>query len=253
MPASVAAAAPCENLSLVFFDNMSTRAIFVQPAETPRRVSARMQMSIDGTRSMQSPHWGLGYRVLPSSSDSRNITGEVYWAVGADSPSLESDFQRDSGGRISREILRSPPSRSSAAPESARKILGWYEYVRNDDGRIREIVYHSFAGPDGVWLTDDDIVLSRVVIDYGLDSASPQDAMILYTLGERVAVHFDYDADGRLLGGSRDGAFASVFALTSGPCATVPERLFVLLLGPHGGPWHPINAGRSGARQAGPR
>jgi hypothetical protein len=212
-----------------------------------------MQMSIDGTRSMQSPHWGLGYRVLPSSSDSRNITGEVYWAVGADSPSLESDFQRDSGGRISREILRSPPSRSSAAPESARKILGWYEYVRNDDGRIREIVYHSFAGPDGVWLTDDDIVLSRVVIDYGLDSASPQDAMILYTLGERVAVHFDYDADGRLLGGSRDGAFASVFALTSGPCATVPERLFVLLLGPHGGPWHPINAGRSGARQAGPR
>jgi hypothetical protein len=212
-----------------------------------------MQMSIDGTRSMQSPHWGLGYRVLPSSSDSRNITGEVYWAVGADSPSLESDFQRDSGGRISREILRSPPSRSSAAPESARKILGWYEYVRNDDGRIREIVYHSFAGPDGVWLTDDDIVLSRVVIDYGLDSASPQDAMILYTLGVRVAVHFDYDADGRLLGGSRDGAFASVFALTSGPCATVSERLFVLLLGPHGGPWHPINAGRSGARQAGPR
>jgi hypothetical protein len=253
MPASVAAAAPCENLSVVFFDNMPARALFVQPTETPQRVSAQMQMSIDGTRSMQSPHWGLGYRVLPSSSDSRNITGEVYWAVGADSPSLESDFQRDSGGRISREILRSPPSRSSAAPESARKILGWYEYVRNDDGRIREIVYHSFAGPDGVWLTDDDIVLSRVVIDYGLDSASPQDAMILYTLGERVAVHFDYDADGRLLGGSRDGAFASVFALTSGPCATVPERLFVLLLGPHGGPWHPINAGRSGARQAGPR
>jgi hypothetical protein len=212
-----------------------------------------MQMSIDGTRSMQSPHWGLGYRVLPSSSDSRNITGEVYWAVGADSPTLESDFQRDSGGRISREILRSPSSHNSASPESARKILGWYEYVRNDDGRIREIVYHFSAGPDGVWLTDDDTVLSRVEIDYGLDSAGPQNATILYKLGERIAVHFDYDTGGRLLGGSREGVLASVFALTSGPCATVPERLFVLLLAPHGGPWHPFDTGRSGVRPDGPR
>ena len=253
MPSSVAVAAPCENLTLVFFDNMPARAVFVQPTETPQRVSAQMQMSIDGTRSMQSPHWGLGYRVLPSSSDSRNITGEVYWAVGADSPTLESDFQRDSGGRISREILRSLPSRNSASPESARKILGWYEYVRNDGGRIREIVYHFSAGPDGVWLTDDDTVLSRVEIDYGLDSAGPQNATILYKLGERIAVHFDYDTGGRLLGGSREGVLASVFALTSGPCATVPERLFVLLLAPHGGPWHPFDTGRSGVRPDGPR
>jgi hypothetical protein len=212
-----------------------------------------MQMSIDGTRSMQSPHWGLGYRVLPSSSDSRNITGEVYWAVGADSPTLESDFQRDSGGRMSREILRTPLSANSASPQSTQKILGWYEYVRNDAGQIREILYHSTAGPDGVWLTDDDTVLSRVEIDYGLGSDSPRSAIILYALGERIAVHFDYDPAGRLLGGSQEGAFPTVFVLNGGSCETVPERLFVLILSPHGGPWHPFVTSRGSVRPAGPR
>jgi hypothetical protein len=211
-----------------------------------------MQISINGTRLMQSPHWGSGYRILPSSSDSRNITGEVYWAVGSDSPMLQSDFQRDSRGRIFREILHSPVSDNSVPWQSTGKILGWYEYVRNDDGQIHAIVYHFTAGRDGEWLTDDDTVLSRVEIDYGLDSESPRNATIFYSLGERATIHFDYDNGGRLLGGSREGAFPTTFVLTS-PCAPVTERLFVLLLAPHGGPWHPFVTSRGGVWAAGPR
>ena len=252
MHASVAVAAPCESLSLVFFDNMPTRAVVLLPVEIPQRVSARMQISLDGTRSMQSPHWGPGYRVLPSSSDSRNTTGEVYWAVGSDSPMLQIDFQRDSRGRISKEILYTLVSANSAPSQSTGKILGWYEYVRNDDGHIHEIVYHFTAGRDGEWLTGDDTVLSRVEIDYGLDSESPRNATIFYSLGEPALIHFDYDNGGRLLGGSREGAFPTTFVLSS-PCSTVPERLFVLLLAPHGGPWHPFVTSRGSVWAAGPR
>jgi hypothetical protein len=246
-------AAPCGSIFLSFFDNMPAKTLFVQPGETSRHVSGQLQISADGSRLMQSPYWSVGYRVLPYSADARAITGEAYWAAGANSPILDIEFQRDPDGRVIREILRSPPPPNSASPGNLRRVLGWYQYARNDVGQLRQLVYHFNAGPDGQWLTEDDGVLSRVEVDYGLGGDKPREATIFYALGERVPIRFDYDTAGRLIGGVRQGPWPTYFSVTSGLCEAVPERLFVLLLGPHGGPWHPFDSGRGGVRPTGPR
>ncbi len=251
--AAVAMASPCGSLSLSFSDNMPSKAIFLAPAESSPRIFAELQVSPDGSRSMQSSYWGAGYRVLPFSADVHTITGETYWVVGASSPAVDIEFQRDSEGRIMREILRGTSAPSAASPQGATRILGWYEYERNDLGQIRHLVYYFSAGPDGRWLTGDDGVWSRVEIDYGLGSDKPRDATISSALGEHVAVRFDYDSADRLTGGVRQGIWPSHFSVVGGLCEEVPERLFVLLLSPNGGPWHPFTGGRRGAQPASPR
>jgi len=205
---------------------------------------------------MESPFWKVGYRVLPAATDARGSGGEAYWENGSTTPVLDIEFQRGTDGRTVREILRDPPIANASSPDHARPILGWYEYVRDDLGRLRQLLYHSHPGVDGKWLTDDDVLSNWVEIDYGLSGDQPREATIFYSGGGSVPVRFEYDTAGRMIGGSRPDVWPSSFSVTSDVCERPPERLFVLLLSANGGPWHPFNLGgrsRPGVRPAGPR
>jgi hypothetical protein len=243
-----AMAAPCGNVSLSFFDHAPAGTPFINAGEPAQHLSAQLQFLDDGTRLLRSPYWSVGYRVSPHG------TGESYWAEGTNSPMLDIEFQRDTNGRVVREILRSPPRTNAALPGNPWRILGWYQYDRNFMGQLSQLVYYSNMGPDGQWLTEDDQVSSRVEIDYGLGGARPREATIFY-VGSRVPIRFDYDTSGRLTGGVwQAGAWASRFSVTSGSCEAVPERLFVLLLSAQGGPWNPFyGTRRLGIRPNGPR
>jgi hypothetical protein len=251
-PAS-AWASPCGDLSLSFFDDMPATTPYFEPGATSRQITAQMQVSADGSRFMQSPFWGLGIRVLAKGGGQGGVTGESYWATGAKTPMLNIEFQRDGSGRVAREIVRSPPPPDSGSPGEPGRILGWYQYVRDDQGRLRQLIHHFHPGNDGQPLSEDDYVQSRVEIDYGLTGRNPREAVILYGAVGPIAVRFDYDSAGRLVGGSHPGPWPTYFKVTSGACEVVPERLFVILLGAHGGPWHPYEIGRNGIRPAGPR
>ena len=131
-------------------------------------------------------------------------------------------------------------------------------YVRNDQGLLRRLVYHFHSRPDVQLPSDDDPIQSIVEIDYGLAGRNPRAAKIYGPIpskgtGLRAWVGFDYDTAGRLVGGTRQGLWPSYFKVTSGACEDVPERLFVILLAAHGGPWQPIDFSVYGSWPAGPR
>jgi YD repeat-containing protein len=226
----------------------------MEPDESSLRVSGQMQISADGSRAMQNTFWSTSYRVLPDGADENGITGESYWATGAQSPVLDLEFQRDSNGRVAREILWSPPPPDSISPGGRWRVVGWYQYLRNSEGLLIQLIYHSHWGQDDRPLSDDDPILSRVDIDYGLGYHNPREAMIFYHTLARTSVRFDYDTSGRLTGGFRQGPWPSYFSVTNGACEAAPERLFVILLAPHGGPWYPFEgSSRRGLRPGSPR
>jgi hypothetical protein len=122
-------------------------------------------------------------------------------------------------------------------------------YLRNSEGLLLQLIYHSHLGQDDRPPSDDDPILSRVEIDYGLGYHNPHEAVIFYRTLVRTSVRFDYDTSGRLTGGFRQGPWSSYFLVTSGACEAVPERLFVILLAAHSGPWYPFD----GNSRRGPR
>ncbi len=250
---AAASASPCAALDLSFFDDMPATTPYFEPRRSSRQITAQMHVSVDGSRSMQSPFWGLGFRILPKGRDDAGGTGESYYFTESTSVMLDIEFQRDRGGRVTREVLRSPPPPDPGSPPGPGRILGWYQYVRDDQGRLRQLIYHFHPGNDGQPPSEDDYVLSRVEIDYGTAGPSPRGAVMYYGVVGPVAVRFDYDSAGRLVGGSHAGPWPTYFKVTAGACQAVPERLFVILLGAHGGPWHPYEIGRDGIRPAGPR
>ena len=142
---------------------------------------------------------------------------------------------------LCREILWSPPPPDSIPPGNRRRVVGWYQYLRNSKGLLLQLIYHSHLGQDDRPPSDDDPILSRVEIDYGLGHHNPHEAVIFYRTLVRTSVRFDYDTSGRLTAGFRQGPWPSYFLVTSGACEAVPERLFVILLAAHGGPWHPFD------------
>jgi hypothetical protein len=240
-------------MSLRFFDNQPINAVFLAPSETPEREIDRMQIFTDGSRAMSSIFWKTTYRILPVSADGRTATGEAYWIADSNSPILNIEFQRDRDGRVSREILLQP------SPQNQIGIQGWYEYTRDELGRLIEITYHSKPGVDGRWFTDDDFALSRVELNYESGERNPREARVFYnSLGLPVrsdyehrgglSVTFVYDTEGRLTGGVRQDYWPTYFSVTSGACSAISERLFVLLLGAHGGPWHPFSTQGRGIR-----
>src|ERR1019366_10044755 len=191
--------------------------------------------------------------------DAHGITGESYWAMESKSPMLDIELQRDRRGEVTREILRSPPP-DSGSPEIPWRIFGWYQYVRNAEGQLRQLIYHSHSSQDTSQPSDDDPVLSSVEIDCGLGARNPRGAIIYSPIssprgtGQQASIRFDYDSGGRLIGGTRQGLWSSHFSVTGGVCEETPERLFVILLGAHGGPWHTLDFGRYGKTiVAGPR
>jgi hypothetical protein len=266
VPAGPIAAAPCENMSLRFFDKMPAPPVFLEPGEPPEHEIGSMQISVDTSRSMSSMFWKASYRILPASADGHTTTGETYWMSGSDSPVLDIEFQRDRDAHVTREILLCPPPKNETTPGREARIQGWYEYSRDALGRIIEITYHSATGDDGLWLTDDDFALSRVELSYENGARNPKEAKIFYawwggglpvrknyeSRGGRL-VTFVYDAQGGLAGGARQGYWPMYFSVTSGSCSGSPERLFVLLLSPSGGPWQPINGAGRSYRAADPR
>ena len=257
VPAGWAKAAPCGNMTLRFFDNVPAPSIFVEPSEPkehPEHEIAQLQISPDGSRSMSSPFWAARYRILPLSDSAHTTTGEAYWFVDRDSPLLEIEFQRDIHGRVAREILLSPRPPNQPASEKATRIQGWYEYSRDDLARVIKIIFHSkpLATDGRWWITDDNFILSWAELSYENGERNPSGATIFYDIGGGQPVRFDYDTQGRLTGGFRQDYLPTYFTVTGGACSEVPERLFVLLLGPHGGPWHPYYLRRS-AHAAGPR
>lgn len=251
-----ARAASCENLALSFLDTLSEPSLTLEAQEPSLRVAGRM-VSVDGARLMESRYWNVRYRVIPHGTADRGITGESYWAVETKSRVLEVEFQRDAGGRITREILRVPPPSDSPASDIPWPIVGWYHYLRNDQGQLVRLVYHAPVGQVGSSPSEDDPVQSLVELDYGLGGRNPRAATIYGAIwrgasGATASVRFDYDSAGRLTGGVRQGIWQSEFRVT-GACDTVPERIFVVLLASHGGPWNPFVTTRYGMRPNGPR
>jgi hypothetical protein len=95
-----------------------------------------------------------------------------------------------------------------------------------------------------------------VDIDDGLGYHDPREAMIFYrSLGLALtSMRFDCDTSGRLTGEFRQGPWPSHFSVTSGVCEAVPERLFVILLAAHRGPWYPFEgSSRRALRPGSPR
>ena len=259
------AAAPCGNMSLRFFDKMPVPPVFLEPGEPPEHEVGSMQISTDSSRLMSSTFWKASYWILPASADGLTTTGETYWMAGSDSPILAIEFQRDRDACVTHEILLRPSPQNETTPGREGRIQGWYEYIRDAIGRIIEITYHSTPGNDGRWLTDDDFALSRVELIYESGARNPKEAKIFYawwgglpdrkdydSRGGRL-VTFVYDAQGGLAGGVRQDYWPTYFSVTSGSCSGAPERLFVLLLAPNGGPWHPVNGAGRGYRAADPR
>jgi hypothetical protein len=249
---SHAATPACANMTLRLFDHIPSPPLFLEPGEPSEHDIAQVQIFADGSRLMSSPFWKTNYLILPTLANAGAATAETYFDVADNSPVLEVTLERDRDGRVDREILRSPQSPNQTASAQQNRIRGWYQYSRDDLGRISEIIYHANSGPDGQWFTVDDGVSSRVEVGYENGSSTPKEATIFDNRSGRLSVHFDYDDEGRLVGGTRQYYWPTYFSVTRGVCREVPERLFVLLLGSHGGPWRPYNAGR-GVLPAGPR
>jgi len=130
-----------------------------------------------------------------------------------------------------------------------QSLAGWYQYVRDDKGRIRQLDYHRASDQAAQTPSPDDLLWSSVEIGYDRDLRMPHTASLRYSAGMLAHVRFDYDSDGRLTGGVREGAWSASFSVVGGHCSEVPERIFVLLLSTDGGPWRPYTRGR---RSAGP-
>ena len=248
-----AATPACANMTLRLFDYLPRPSVFLEPKEPAAHDITQVQIFVDGSRLMSSPFWKITYRILPSAASAGAVTEETYLNAADNSPVLEISLERDRDGRVFREILRDPRLANQKASEPQNRIKGWYQYSRDYLGRIIEIIYHANSGADGQWFTEDDGLTSRVEVTYENSDSTPKEATILYDRSGKVPVQFDYDDEGRLVGGTRQCYWPTYFLVAGGVCREVPERLFVILLGSHGGPWLPYPGGRRSIRPPGPR